>query len=103
MPNYEQKLSQERRSEILMDEFVVTFGVQYSTIGHPVDRRITGQSYYVIEASDYNTAHAEAIRLFKGVFSFLYEWEEFVPQIEKYGLSEFKFGYSVVLDAEKRG
>lgn len=76
-------------------KYAVTFGAQYSRedVIHPVFPMLTGESYVVIHAPDWDTAHAMAMRLFRENFAFLYWWEHdgwepFIQQVRNYDLQD---------------
>lgn len=68
--------------------FAVTFGQRYYSEEHPISPEIKGNSYYVIEADDEMSARKEAHDIFDGRWAFIYELEEFQPQIVKWDLEE---------------
>lgn len=71
-----------------MEKFAVTFGSRYNHEPHPVDPRITGKSFIVVEAYDETHARERIYALLGERWAFLYPWGEFVPQIAAYGLTE---------------
>lgn len=57
-----------------VQDFVVTFGMQYNTVPHPViDHPRLADGYVVIEAPDYDTARRLAFALFGQKFSMIYD------------------------------
>lgn len=73
-----------------MSKFGVTFGQKYNYDEHPSGLPIDGNSFLVIEAYDEIEAREKIYDVVGTAYSFLYEWTEFEPQIEKYGLKEVK-------------
>lgn len=64
-----------------IEEFYVTFGVQYTndeTTGeiHPLGMH--GKGYAVIEAPDMETARAMAFAIFDNKYAFIYDWDNFM-------------------------
>lgn len=71
-----------------VQDFYVTFGVQYNTEPHPViDHPRLASGYVVIEAPDYETARRMAFAVFGQRFSMVYDsWEP--PKPAFYPLGE---------------
>lgn len=70
-----------------VQDFYVTFGVQYNTEPHPViDHPRIADGYVVIEAPDYETARRMAFALFGQKFSMIYSsWDRPEDRFVPYG------------------
>ena len=65
-------------SEINMQKLFITYGYGY-------DQR---NNYSVVECDDWSSGYNYAMTVTGGVFAFAYPEHEFLPQIERYGLTE---------------
>lgn len=69
-----------------MTTYVLTFGQKYNHDPHPACAKIDGKSFVRIEAEDEIAAREHANALLQNQWAFMYEWDEFEPQIAEYGL-----------------
>lgn len=66
--------------------FAVTFGQKYRFDEHPACARIDNNSFLRVIANDELEARHKVIDLIGNDWAFIYEWSEFEPQIEEFGL-----------------
>ena len=70
-----------------MTTFVVTFGQKYRYDTHPACPAIDNNAFLRIDADDELAARQKLIASSVGYeWAFMYEWDEFEPQIAEYGL-----------------
>lgn len=70
-----------------MTTFVVTFGQKYRFEEHPACSKIDANAFLRVEAENEMEARQKVIESPIGRdWAFMYEWDEFEPQIAKYGL-----------------
>lgn len=69
-------------------KFAITFGSRYNHEEHPSGLPITGNSYLVVEEADEMSARRAVKSLLGDAWAFMYDWDDFVPQIERHGLTE---------------
>ena len=72
-----------------MSKYYFTFGSNHMDI----DGNSLGQKYVVVEASDPMTARETFVAVRGIKFSSQYREEQFLPQIDAYGLTEIKLEY----------
>lgn len=76
-----------------MQEYYVTFGVQYGTgpnkVRHPLG--MTGNGYAVIEAEDYERALDAASEIFGEKFAFLYDEKPDQPYVPDGELARYRY------------
>lgn len=74
--------------EKTLQNYYVTFGVQYSREPHPCGAYIDPNGYAVIRAVSYKHAHEAAFHKYGQAWSFLYDEEDFEADYHPYGCIE---------------